>query len=334
MQSFARYTLRQVPWGLWQSEETKKRAKSLQGTVMHLTAQEIAGLRQEYERGLLAAIIDEQRASGVALMGRVAQAFSREAQADNTWHLLWRWLDAIHQGDAVLSAESFVLLRDAGRYLKARDQQGGGVEQVVLPALDTLRAALTSLLIELDAQPSEKSERWDRLLDDLDQTSEVADLRRGFQGVYDYGVELGWADVIEICGAQNNLLDRLLDETLVIDLEYYEVFSDAKLLLRELSAPQAGDGSSKPSQIDDLSYERVIERADVMASGGEFDLAAVDGPQAMAATVQLAAVLDVLPSLLAGVREEVAGDAADSSLDDSLETLGQAIQELQQKLPD
>ena len=82
---------------------------------MHLTAQEIAGLRQDFERGLLAAIIDEQRTSGVAAMARVAQAFSIEEQADSTWHLLGRWLDAVHKGDAVLTAESFVLLRDAGR---------------------------------------------------------------------------------------------------------------------------------------------------------------------------------------------------------------------------
>ena len=315
----------------WAWDERDKQTKGLQGTVMHLTAQEVAGLRQDFERGLLAAILDEQRTSGVALMRRVAQAFSGEEQADNTWHLLWRWLDAIHRGDAVLTAESFVLLRDAGRYLKALDQQGAGAE---LPALTPLRTALTGLVVELDAQPPEKSERWARLLDDLDYASDVADLRSGFQQVYDCGVELGWTDVIEICGAQNNLLDRLLDGTLAIDSNHYRVLSDAKLLLRDLDAPQADDGPSRPSQIVDLWYERVIERADVLASGGEFDLAADDGPQAMGATAQLAAVLDRLPGLLQEVREEVAGDPADSSLDHSLEKLGQAVQALQEKLPD
>ena len=297
---------------------------------MHLTAQEVAGLRQDFERGLLAAILDQQRTSGVALMGRVALAFSGEEHADNTWHLLWRWLDAIGNGDAVLTAESFALLRDAGRYLKALDQQGDGAK---LPALSPLRTALAGLVVELDAQPIETLGRWDRLLDDLDQTSEVADQRSGFQRVYDYGVELGWNDVIEICGAQNNLLDRLLDGTLVIALEHYRVLTDAKLLLRDLSAPEAGDGSFKSSQIDDLSYERVIERADVLASGGEFDLAADEDSQTMEATIKLTAVLDMLPGLLEGVRNEVAGDAADSSLDHSLEKLGQAVQALQEKLP-
>ena len=112
------------------------------------------------------------------------------------------------------------------------------------------------------------------------------------------------------------------------------MLSDAKLLLRDLAVPQADDGPSKSSQIDDVWYERVIERADVLASGGDFDLLADDGPQAMEATAQLAAVLDILPGLLEGVRSEVAGDRTYSSLDHSLEALSKAVKELQQKLPD
>ena len=301
---------------------------------MHLTAPEIAGLRQDFERGLLAAIIDEQRTSGVAAMARVAHAFSIEEQADSTWHLLGRWLDAVHKGDAVLTAEGFVLLRDAGRYLKALDQQRVKNEQVVLPVLDPLRTALTGLMVEVNVEAPAESERWGRLLDHLDQTSEVADLRSGFQQVYDYGAKLGWTDVMEICGSQSNLLDRLLDGTLMIDVHHYQVLSDAKLLLRDLGAPQANDGASRPSQIDDPWYERVIERADVLASGGEFDLADDDGPKAMEATAQLAAVLDILPGLLDGVRQEVASNPLDSSLDHSLETLSQAAQALQHKLSD
>ena len=103
-----------------------KQTKGLLSVVMHLTAQDVAGLRQDFERGLLAAIVDEQRLAGVALMSRVAQAFGLEERADTVWHLLERWLTAIHRGDTVLTAESFVLLRDAGRYLKALDQQGVG----------------------------------------------------------------------------------------------------------------------------------------------------------------------------------------------------------------
>ena len=74
---------------------------------MHLTAQEVAGLRQDFERGLLAAILDEQRASGVALMGRVAPAISGEEQADNPGKLLMRWLDDPHRADTVLTAGRF-----------------------------------------------------------------------------------------------------------------------------------------------------------------------------------------------------------------------------------
>ena len=72
----------------------------------------------------------------------------------------------------------------------------------------------------------------------------------------------------------------------------------------------------------------------MLASGGEFDLATDDGPQTMEATAQLTAVLDILPGLLYVVRQEVASGPSDSSLDQSLETLSQAVQALQQKLPD
>ena len=78
----------------------------------------------------------------------------------------------------------------------------------------------------------------------------------------------------------------------------------------------------------------MIERADVLASGGEFDLADDDGPKAMEATAQLAAVLDILPGLLDGVRQEVVSGPSDSSLDQSLETLSQAARALQHKLSD
>ena len=77
---------------------------------MHESAKEIAGLREDFERGQLAAIINEQRASGVAMMGSVAWALSRKDWADDTWHLLWRWLEAVRKGDTALNTESFALL--------------------------------------------------------------------------------------------------------------------------------------------------------------------------------------------------------------------------------
>ena len=35
------------------------------------------------------------------------------------------------------------------------------------------------------------------------------------------------------------LLDRRIDETLVIDRNHYQVLTDAKMLLRDLTAPEA-----------------------------------------------------------------------------------------------
>ena len=244
--------------------------KGVQGIAVHESAKEIQGLREDFERGLLAAIINEQRASGVAMMGSVAWALSRKDSADNTWHLLWRWLEAVRKGDTALNTESFALLRDAGRYPKALDQQGSDAAQGALPALEPLRVALTRLLVELDGPPPEESEHWTRCW-----MIWIKPAKWLTCAVYSSGLRLcsahNWTDVMEICGAQNNLLDRLIDETLVIDRNHYQVLTDAKMLLRDLTAPRRSGMRLRPSQIDDLSYERVIERADVLASGGSLN---------------------------------------------------------------
>ena len=84
---------------------------------------------------------------------------------------------SIREGDALTWKTQ---QRDAGRYLKALDQRGRRCTSCC--RREPLRVALTRLLIELDGPP-EESEHWTQLLDDLDQTSEVADMRGVFQRV-------------------------------------------------------------------------------------------------------------------------------------------------------
>ena len=86
---------------------------------MHVSAKEIQVLRQDFERGLLAAIMNEQRASGVAMMGGVARALSRKDAADNTWHCT-ALVRSRSQGRHRLEHGKLRLLRDMG------DSEGAG----------------------------------------------------------------------------------------------------------------------------------------------------------------------------------------------------------------
>ena len=60
-----------------------------------LTPTEIFQQRQDYERGLLAVILDQGRRSGFERMGRVAQTISAVLPQNNVWELLTRWLSAL-----------------------------------------------------------------------------------------------------------------------------------------------------------------------------------------------------------------------------------------------
>lgn len=88
--------------------------------------------------------------------------------------------------------------------------------------------------------------------------------------------------------------------------------------------------------IDDSAYERVIERADVLASGGEFQLSSADGEASALATQQLAALLDALPGLLESLREDPQGQLQENGLaqdlDQDLAQLAALAERLQGRL--
>ena len=153
-----------------------------------------------------------------------------------------------------------------------------------------------------------------------------------FDQVAEFAEALKWRDAMEISGAQMNLLDRLLDGTLTTADEHFEVFDDAKKLLFGLKLPVIE--AVHESQIDDRQYERVIERADVLASGGEFvlDDEASDDSEDALVQVQLATVLDMLPSLLEAYRGQIEEGSVQHELDADLQAVAEATERLRLKL--
>ena len=84
------------------------------------------------------------------------------------------------------------------------------------------------------------------------------------------------------------------------------------------------------TQIDDVQYERVIERADVLASGGEFALDDAEkntrGENADFAQVQLATVLDMLPGLLGNYQEQIGSGTINPELEADMQAVSHAIE--------
>ena len=88
-----------------------------------LTPTQIFQQRQDFERGLLAVILDQGRRSGFERMGRVAQTIGAVLPPSSAWALLARWLSALASQRLVLTSESLELLRQVGKTLKDLDRQ-------------------------------------------------------------------------------------------------------------------------------------------------------------------------------------------------------------------
>lgn len=272
-----------------------------------LTPTQIFQQRQDFERGLLAVILDQGRRSGFERMGRVAQTIGAVLPPSSAWALLARWLSALASQRLALTSESLELLRQVGKTLKNLDRQAQQMPEAdQLMPLDVafLVAPLSAALQDSDATAEVDAAEWSKLLHQLQTTTQMEELRAAFARVAEFAAVLNWRDAIEISGAQTNLLDRLLDGTLTKAPEHVEVFGDAKTLLVGLKLPVT---QANETQIDDKQYERVIERADVLASGGEFALddEAPENAEDALVQVQLATVLDMLPDLLEAYREQV-----------------------------
>jgi hypothetical protein len=286
-------------------------------TPVQETAQEIRRLRQEYERGLLSIIVDQGRREGFDLIESAVRQMAELTAAPNQWELIRHWLLAQQNGQLRLTNRSFGLLRDLGKVLKQLDSgvtmnASGQIlaEALLVPMLPEIRMDLATLG---SASPNESSwfEALRALAKALDawQRETAADIpapidvREGFAQIHNAARALAWDDAKEISESLMNMLDRLVDGTLKVNQDHRSVSQAALALLETLSLPQAG--SAQPSQIDDAAYERVIERADVLASGGSF--AMLDRGEEednfsgswAAINPQLAAVLEAIPALVA-----------------------------------
>ena len=127
--------------------------------------------------------------------------------------------------------------------------------------------ALNAALGSAQTTGDEDAERWTTLLARLQTTKDLTSSRLSFAQLQTLLQRVSGA-MLEITGAQINLLDRLLDGTLAAAPEHDEVLGDAKSLLHVLTLPPLGETLATQTEIDDTQYERVIERADVLASGG------------------------------------------------------------------
>ena len=295
------------------------------------TRDQISQQRQEFERGLLAVIINDNRQVGLELMSRVASRLGGAQSPDNTWLLLARWLNALARHEIVLTSAGFVLLREVGKALKQLDQQVEAEADSATQALLELALLRSQLESALAPESSQASDSWLELLNTLQQAAGLVPLRDGFVAVADFAAEAKWSDALEVASAQTNLLDRLLDATLSIHEEHWDVLRDATALLQRLRLPESGGDESTQSQIDDATYERVIERADVLASGGEFSFAEEGGD--VSVHLQLETVLDTLPGLLQTFRAQSNNEAIDATLEDAMQNLVIAAEQLQSKLP-
>ena len=304
-----------------------------------LTPSQVFHNRRDFERGLLAVILDENRKTGFQQMERVAQTISTVLPPDSSWTLLAHWLNALAADRLPLTSKSLELLRQVGKSLKDLDWQAQQVPQAdwVMPLeVDFLVVPLRAALGGAQTPGDEDAKRWTTLLRQLQTTKDLTSLRLSFALVAEFAAARQWRDVLEITGAQINLLDRLLDGTLAAAPEHDQVLGDAKTLLHILTLPPLGENLADQTQIDDTQYERVIERADVLASGGEFVLddteKAPEVPNADFTQVQLATVLDMLPGLLGAYQEQLGTGTINSELEADLQAVSVAVERLRASL--
>lgn len=303
----------------------------------HPIAQEIRQQRQNFERGLLSIILGENKDEGFTLMVSAIARMGQLAPVPDHWLQFGRWLSACQAEELALTNESYGLLRAVGKVLKDMDRRislGGNQ----FPDAAMLASLMPTIAADLDAlrdRPASEPS-WLSALDALAAAVEawrpedndaqgLQRIRQGFDEVQAVADKLDWSDVREVSGSLINLLDRLMDGTLPPSQHHLSVCRAAVALLETLPLPQPGQ--AEDSHIDDAAYERVIERADVLASGDESYFADMseDVAQSAAAAVspetQLATVLEAIPALVEHIKQNTPSSVASADLTADLERL-------------
>ncbi|MEZ7818065.1 MAG: hypothetical protein ACI8RT_001024 [Candidatus Azotimanducaceae bacterium] len=254
-------------------------------------------VRRSFERGLLALIVDEDRQRGLVTLQHVARGLmelqpSSQASLDD----VVRWLNAIRHDQLQMTEDTFTILRGLGQIIRSwelviidgesefspdtefRELAAGArgrLQQVSPSSGEVVDSADTetgdALLRSLDQSLSSMQILLQEWLTNLEDPAKIAAVGQGFRALRElsYGERL--ADVAEVAWAIENMLDRLVDETLVVSGDFHVVSMAAidflLTLSSKLSQISAAEGIS--SFIDDYIYAEIIESADILASGGE-----------------------------------------------------------------
>ena len=131
---------------------------------------------------------------------------------------------------------------------------------LVLQALDQ---ALATMQVRL--------EEW---LMNLEDPATVAAVAQGFKALRALSEDQRLGDVTEVAWAIENMLDRLVDGTLAVSVDFHFAADAAINFLVTLSEKlrQISAGAGVSSFIDDYIYAEIIESADILASGGDLGL--------------------------------------------------------------
>ena len=111
-------------------------------------------------------------------------------------------------------------------------------------------------------------EEWRKNLEDPEK---IAAITQGFKALRELSDDQRLGDVTEVTWAIENMLDRLVDGTLAVNVAFHFVANAAINFLVTLSEKlrEISASSSVSSFIDDYIYAEIIESADILASGGD-----------------------------------------------------------------
>ena len=162
-------------------------------------------------------------------------------------------------------------------------------------------------------------EEWRKNLED---PGKIAAITQGFKALRELSDDQRLGDVTEVTWAIENMLDRLVDGTLAVSIDFHFVANAAINFLVTLSEKlrEISAGSSVSSFIDDYIYAEIIESADILASGG--DLGSKN--QAFEEDFPGEQSLDLVP-LSNGEGQRYAAAAAGASADGLTLSLAQTI---------
>lgn len=275
---------------------------------------EISKARRLFERGLLNIMQGAEDISGIpALVQALTALIDVEPSGHQVLHALIAWLDMRDRESADWSEEELILLRQMGRNIRSLERIGRSSEHLDAGSLPFSWVALGQQIQALRAEDASGTLQSGTVIFGSQDNAKAADhagellqqlhelrtavqswqqvqydgqglmpVGQAFQKVRQSCQQAGLGDGMEVAWAVENLLDRLSDGTLDLVSAHIEVVEEATALLAEIipHAPEDPGGSiARAAQLDDAAYGRVVERADLLASGDVSEEIAVGDDQ-------------------------------------------------------